>query len=413
MIYAAIAIHFLLAFINYSLNRSVFHPNFLFTLVWGFSLLGLALLGDVFYELSGLSLFIFSMGALFFSIGGILGKMLVPQLRVPVPQYTEKTKRKYEKLLNYSIIALLLIFPFYIKKISDLSALSGLDEFWKGLRLQTSGGGSDEENLGIFAYFGAVANFLALIACNEWLNGRFKKRNAIVLISLVFVYGVISTARIGVMTLLFALISIFSLNKQISFKQAIFSTLLFLIIFILPAVILDKGASIDNSLAENFTSILENFQVYVLAGIVAFSEITKDISSAPENNGIFAFFLSVMRSIGMDVEIKPAILSYVSTPLPTNVYTIYLQYYSQFGILGVVVIMTMMGAVVSLFFEFAIRRMPEFVILNAVGASFVLISIFSEPFFTALSYWLQLSLFIFLFYRVMPFIRFGHYGARA
>lgn len=413
MIYVAITIHFLLSFINYSVSKSAFHPVFLFSTIWCLCLIALAVLGDFFYELSEVALTVFSFGALFITIGSVLGKLAAGKKFAFSNDSIFPQHRNYTKLLNFGVCTLLIIFPFYIQRIMELSALSGVDEFWKGLRFQTSTGSSDEAGLGIFSYFGAFSNFLALIACNENLNGRYQRRNTVFLIVLVFVYGIISAARTGVLTLLLGIISIFFLNNKASASRVMAGVILFLLMFILPAILLEKGGSLDSSLAENATSLIHNLQIYALAGIVAFSEVAKNTALAPETSGIFAFFLNLMRAIGLVVDVKSPVLDYISTPWPTNVYTIYFHYYVQFGFAGVAVIMLFIGAIASIFFELARRGKSEFIILNALATAFLMISVFAESFFTALSYWLQLIIFLYLFYRVLPLITFGRRKVKA
>ncbi|RYG02236.1 MAG: oligosaccharide repeat unit polymerase, partial [Chitinophagaceae bacterium] len=350
---------------------------------------------------------------LFITIGAIFGKMMLKTNFYYINASRITQQKDHSKVLNLSIIGLLIIFPFYIQKITELSALSGIDEFWKGLRFQTSSGSADEAGLGVFSYFGAFANFSALIACNESLNKRYRARNAIVLIVLVFVYGIISTARTGVLTLLLGIISIFFVNKEASFARLLTGIIVFLLMFVLPAVFLEKGGSLDSSLVENMISLLQNLQIYALAGIVAFSEVTKNVALAPETSGIFAFFLNLLRAIGINVEVRSSVLDYISTPWPTNVYTIYFPYYVQFGYAGVAIIMTFIGIIVSIFYGLAMKGRPEFVVLNALATAFLMISVFAESFFTALSYWFQLLIFLFFFYRVIPSVHFGRQRARA
>ena len=110
----------------------------------------------------------------------------------------------------------------------------------------------------------------------------------------------------------------------------------------------------------------------------------------PIDTGLtFRFFAVLANVFGANIHVPQFSRPETDTPIPTNVYTIYFPYYSDFGILGVMVIMLTLGGMATLVYLAARRGHPPSVILYGLLLSGLLATNFTDPFLTALSTWLQ------------------------
>lgn len=396
MIYLALVIHLILIWINHYISKSLLYPPTVFVMLWGAVLLLLILAGDFFYPLSDLAIYTFLAGSIAFTFGGALSRSL--SRRPAVRNLSSVAYRR--RFLDCSIVGILILFPFYIIRLKELSALSGITDFWIGLRVQTSTGLKDELGFGIFSYFGAFLTFSGLAAFSETINSSYSKRKGIALVLLVFAYHMASAARTGAVVFLFSLACVSFLSSGLKLKSSLISVVVFILVFIIPAVILGKGGSTDYGIYENFISLKENFQIYALGGPVAFSQSILSSSGIESNYRSFSFFLNLFKALGFDVDVVSSNLDYITTPHLTNVYSIYFPYYYDFGFTGVIFVMTVLGFVLSVVYRHAKMGDPRFIFLYSLSFSSLLLSIFSEAFMTSLSYWIQAAFFAFIFYKM-------------
>lgn len=395
MIYAALMVHLILVWINYYISKSFLYPPTVFVTLWSVALLFLILVGDFFYPLSGAALLIFVGGSIAFTLGGVLSNFY----RCKVSSSINRRSKRMKKFLDYSLVFMVIIFPFYIIRLRELSALSGIGDFWVGLRVQTSTGLKDEIGFGIFAYIGAYANFVTLAAFSEMMKSYYSKQKTMFLIIFVFAYNIISAARSGVMVLLLSMVCVYILHRGFKLKSAFIAVVVFVLLFSIPAVMLEKGTSKESSFSENVTSFRESLQIYALSGLVAFDQAISHPGQVSSNNRSFMFFLNVLKAVGFDVKIESSNLDYITTPSLTNVYSIYFPYYFDFGFGGVVLIMVALGFILSIFYRFAILGANEFIFMYSLSFSFLLLSLFTEAFLTSLSYWIQAIVFAFIFFK--------------
>lgn len=393
-----VLMHVMLGFINYRVSRSLLYPPVAFTCLWAVMLSLVALSGSFFYPISDYTLLIFTLGSLAFSIGGFFSETsIINQCR---RSYVAYPYRRVAWLLDKAIWLLILMLPFYIRKLHELSALSGVEDFWMGIRTQTSSGQKDSTSFGGFGYLLAFSNFSAIAALSECIRASYSKRKTALLLLLTFSYGMTTAARTGPVTLLLSLMCVLLLCGKFKVRTALLAAASFLFLFSVPAILLGKGGSAQANFSENMTGIIHSLQIYALAGIVAFDQTVLHPGSIPSNNSTFMFFFSLLKALGFDVQTASPILDYTPTPVPTNVYTIYFPYYSDLGLIGLVFMMFILGATLSFFYRRAVSARPEFIILYSMGFAFLMLTCFVEAFLTTLSYWIQAAIFSFVLYNM-------------
>jgi oligosaccharide repeat unit polymerase len=403
MIYLVLLGHLSLMAANYRLSRSLLYPPAAFTCLWSILLLLLILSGDFFYPISDFTLILFMLGSVAFSAGGLLA--LIAKCETYLQ--SRSASRQTAMLLDIALIALILMFPMYIGKLHELSALSGVDDFWMGIRTQTSTGVKENVDFGAFSYLLSFSNFVSLAALSESIRSSYSKRKTLLILAITFAYGFSTAARTGTITLLLSLVCVLLLHGKFKIKTALIVAVSFFILFAAPAVLLGKGGAKDAGIAENLTSLIENLQVYALAGMVAFDQTVLRPGVIESNNSTFMFFAALLkalgRSFGFQLQTAPTVLDYTATPWLTNVYSVYFPYYSDFGLWGLMAIMFSLGAVLSFFYRFAVTGRPEFILLYSLSFGFLMITSFAEAFLTALSYWIQATIFAFVLYNAPSF----------
>jgi hypothetical protein len=111
------------------------------------------------------------------------------------------------------------------------------------------------------------------------------------------------------------------------------------------------------------------------------------------------FYALIANAFGGEFQIPSLVQGYARTPEPTNVYTMFMPYYADFGWLGVAVTTGLLGFTSSCIYARARRGTPVFVILYGFLFGSIVLSLANDTFFTATSYWLQILIYAFLLYR--------------
>jgi len=389
-----------LASLNFLHTRSCLYPPTLFSAVWAVLLFGLALSGNDFYPLSFLALAIFFIGAAAFSCGG-LSAMTIATL-----QDTKKaiSARDYgsafvDRVLNLTLLAQVIIAPLYWQKLKAVSSLSGVDNLLVGIRIQASFPDAGERvGLGIFAYIVAIMTFLTLVAVYESDTSPFKRYRAASYVMLTLVYQLVSAARTGAALLVISLFIIVVIKTgTLKLKHFALGGLVFLLVFSIPAVILNKGGSLELSVSENISSLAISLRDYALPSLVAFDQSLTAGEPARSLRSFRSIF-SIANAFGAKIDLPPDILEFTLTPIPTNVYSLYYYYYADFGMAGCAVLMFALGMLCTFVYLYAVSGDAPGVILYGLMAASLVLSGFSESFLSSASLWIQAVLIISIIY---------------
>jgi oligosaccharide repeat unit polymerase len=374
--------------LNLCIRRSLFYPPVLFCIWWSFLLLVVACSGDSFYPLSLKTLGVFVLGALSFTAGGS-ARILFHRPSFQLYVVTGTQQQIANRFLTLGIIALVAAFPFYWMRLQELRAASFFNDFWRGVRQQTSSGFSDQGGFGFYAYVMGVATFLSLIAVyNSDGSGKARLRSLVV-IALTLAYHFLTAARMGAMTTLLGLMTVSRIRSgKVNWRLWAVGALCLIFVFTVPAILLHKGGDPSKSVIENFDGVLSSLQVYLVGGVVAFDQIVDDPSVVPSWLS-FRFFLAAAHAIGFNVTVPNVVLPFTATPALTNVYTIYGSYFSDFGWLGVAVLLFLLGYLLTMLYQSASRQRPESVVLFGIAVSYLLMSAATDGFLISMSYWLQ------------------------
>jgi oligosaccharide repeat unit polymerase len=388
----------LLAAVNLRVGRSLFYPAALYSAWWAFLLLVLWLSGDVFYSLSLTTLAVYILGALAFTVGGLLRQAA----RTPDPQacvVSESQERAANRFVILSAVILLVAFPFYFERLQNLRSASLYIDFWHAVREQTSSGLPENDSLGVFKYVLGAASFMAMVATYQNDGSRRARIRTAVVVTITLLYHFLTAARLGAMTTLFGILAVSRMRSgQINWKPWCAGAVVLAIVFTAPAVLLNKGGDPSKSLEENASGVLESLRHYTVSGLVAFNHVVDDPSMFPPWSSL-RFFFAIGHRLRMDVEVPPIILPVAATPAPTNIYTIYASYFADFGWVGVAVILCVYGYLITMLHQAALGGRPEAVILFGLAVANLAVSAAGDGFLVGLSYWLQAVLCTLVVYR--------------
>lgn len=391
-----------MAALNYRLTRAFHYPPTFFAILWAALLFGLYISGDFFYQISVETLTIFSLGVFMFSIGGLLVSHIYHNKPVNNLSYGLRDTSFTDRFLDIGLVVLLLAFPFYWRLLQQLGTMSGIEDFWIGLRAQTGSGDKSEAGLGIFSYLTAFSTFISWAAYYENDGTLYKRFRAYFLITISITYHALTVSRLGVMVTIFGIIGVTIVRfGKIRVRSMLIGIVTFVLVFSIPAIILNKGGSLDNDLSENAVSLLESFQLYTLGGLVAFNDVVASPDYIKSNWSSLRFFATIANLLGSNFNLSHStILDYTFTPRPTNVYTIYFPYYQDYGWAGIAIIMLVLGGLTTGIYTKAINRDPQAAVLYGLIFAGLMLSSFGEFFMTALSYWIQAIFFTFLLYKL-------------
>jgi len=399
------AMLFSLAFFNYYVAGTYLYPPVIFSAYWAGVLFVLALSGKMFYSISYNTLFIYLMGALAFSTGAIVPVMMRRIKKIKA--YNLKTiKNKYsDVIINIGLIVSIFVFPYYCFKLYQIASLSGFSNLWVGLRYATVYGGA---RIGWLAYFIAFVRFLAVFSYIESKNVKSRKIRAYILIVLSLMYDLLSMGRTGAFSLILVLLGVkVVLDKKINFKSILIFAIISFIVFAIPAVLLGKGGSTENSLSENLRGVLNSIMVYLLGGVVAFDNVAKNPELYTGTRIItFRFFIALLNRIGLENYDLPSFIPIETyTPAPINVYTIFFSYFLDYGYMGIFILLFIIGFFSSTIFISAyFKKSKVGIFLYGMIIAALLVSNMGEAFFSALSYWLQAGIFLFFVYKFSTLI---------
>ncbi|MGB3305727.1 MAG: O-antigen polymerase [Thermomicrobiales bacterium] len=366
---------------------------------WSLVLLLLFLSKETFYHLTAQTLTVYMVGITAFTIGSLFSPATDSSERFRISH--ERRKPYIDKVLSLGILISITLLPFYIRHLQMLSETSGVSDFWVGLRYQTSVL-DPVTGFGVWEYYVSLCSFLAVAKFYESDSTKRGRIETIALIVIALGVNMTTASRLGALTLVFALVAIAIFKAgRVRVRTVALGLVATLGVFGALALWLGKGADRNSSWSENIGSIAESIQLYLLGGPVAFDRYIQGFAEQEEGPRTFRFVLQLAgRLFDYDVTLPSSVLNYTPTPTPTNVYTAFFAYYSDFGLTGVAVIMGVMGFAFTTVYRLAKQGHPVWVIVYGYFAAYVFISVANEAFISTTSVWIQVLFFATILYFV-------------
>lgn len=395
MILIAIAICALLANGSARLAHSLFYPPAIFAAFWAGLMTLLFLSGNHFYPLLDGSLAVFVVGALSYSFGGRFG------FAIPQQPYTPLSRRHREFLsliFTVASVAIAVFSVLYFGRLSSIVENSGVtSNSFTAIRYELCYSDDETMSLGLYKYAVSLFEFLTIAAWIECDGSAWQRRRCWFMAAFILAFHLATAGRCGAIMFVFALLWIVLFRKKrIAVAPLVFGAVVLAAVFALAAILLEKGGHSDAGVLENVAGVFDSFLLYLLGGSVAFNEVVANPSFIQQD--IFAFFHNLANALGADYDVCRMEPTFVQVPDLTNVYTLYMSIYAQFGFIGVVLYMFSLGGIAAWLFRYARNGASWAVAISSRLVGVLLFSGATDGFLPALSVWIQIGVYCWLFY---------------
>jgi oligosaccharide repeat unit polymerase len=402
----AIVVVIVLLLVNYWISRSILYPPFIFCFMWTLDLVVCRLHLIELDPIHAITLWVVSLGALVFTLGGLFS-WLIPEsaMRTRLVVAPKVRRTKLPKLLLIGTV--LLAFPYLLHHVAQEAAKGS-----GATILERARNGSGDEGLTgrqqtdpIVIYFIPVTTFLAVLFLMEKRDRYFW-----VALTMAALANFISGGRTGFLMLIAALscvqlvktgrLSFTAAAKILKIPIAIFMTLYVVLIFV-------NGKTSDVS--GGVSSIALFFVVsYIVGPLAALDHVLQHPSeylTAP--NHTFEFLFKIASSLHLMQYTPPSLFDqFLAVPFPTNVYTIYKFYFTDFGIYGCFLCIFLIGFLQSSLYRKARTGSELGLFLFALSLYSLIMVIFDDLYFVNTGFYIRAAIFCILYLNLsgMPLV---------
>jgi oligosaccharide repeat unit polymerase len=266
----------------------------------------------------------------------------------------------------------------YVHFVDGMNLFGGQNSWYGSLRntLIADYRGS----FGIWSYFLPLAYAtVAYLLCDREKSVRYY---AIVALLITFGFVFLATGRTFILLFVIVLFVVAAARGWVNTTRSVVLFVpLFMIIFWVSPIIAGRvsGGGL-NYFMMYFVAPLANFD-WGMHGIFAcctYGEMT------------FRTFFAVLAKVGFNVQVIELIQPWAETKLSGNVYTVFMPYYRDFGVLGVAVFLFFFGALHTWISRQASFKNPLAVFLNAILYYALVMQFFQDQYFSLLSQWVQM-----------------------
>jgi oligosaccharide repeat unit polymerase len=398
---AAIVLLGVLVLGNYFLGRSVLYPPLWFCGVW--------LLDMTFYRLDltpvdtlhSNTIGIIGLGAVLFSMGGIVA-LLAPknlfEARLILTRFPPRNKIVKPALTFFLLCGL----PVLALNLMLMAAQgTGNNIFQRARTGGAAGGGLD----GV----GTVATYFTLWALYAAPLFLLERRDKFfwLMTGIAFIDGILSTGRLPILMLISALTCVqLLLTKRHTFwaslKFARIPIFLFVCLYF-GLIFVTKDTSVFE--AGGIGELLIIFLVgYIVGPTAALDYFIWHPTDYPDRaNHTFKFFLAIASHLHLIAYQPPPPEGFIIVPFPTNVYTVYRYYIGDFGLYGALLVVAVIGLVQTLLFRKALTGSKLGIYFFAVTFYEIFMVIFSDE-YAAFGAYIDMLLFaaIYIILRSIP-----------
>lgn len=378
----AIGVFALLTALNYRVQRSVLYPPFIFCVMWLIDLsLYRADLTEV-DELHGNTIFLLIAGGVLFSAGGLLSLLIprqIAEIRVDYAPASIVSRVPRYLLLVILMTSLPLIVHDRIQKAAEGTGNSFLERA-KSADIQQADEG--EHSAGVLSYLVnsvlPMSILTVLVFALEEYDWTFW-----VAFALGIVITLSSGGRGGILSLLLGVTGIRLIRQHKENLKAAFGTALLpmsIFIFFFGLVIFTVK---DVSSFTGIGGILTFFLVdYTIGPVAALDHVVQNPTYFAGPNHTLGFILKPAALLHLTPYTPPPVLdSFIDVPFPTNVYTVYRFFYTDFGALGCLLTISVIGILQSFLYRRAKHRGRLSLVLFALSLFPVVMVIFDDEYY--------------------------------
>jgi oligosaccharide repeat unit polymerase len=375
--YVLIALLVLLAVGNYRLSHSVLYPPFIFCSVW---LLVILLYAADFVNLGRLhwnTLALVGTGAVLMSIGGKVAMLL------PEDPFHIHLRSIHPRRSNWIRIVLLLLVGAGVALLARRTYLAAASGIGSAFLERARNGMSDvtDSSPSFLVYALPWAIFASVMFHAERRNWSAWLMTAIALVG-----SVLSTGRTNLLQLVSALTCVhLLLTNRLDLRAAIRFVRWPLVAFLLlwtGLIFTTKNTTVfgTTTVGETITLFLVGYIVGPVVGLDYVLAHPEQYLGAP--NHTFKLFFSAVSSLHL-IQYTPAppFDEFAPMDFPTNVYTVYKFYYTDFGIAGVLIAITLIGFFQTILYRKACTKSIFGIYLFALSMYPLIMSFFDDQYY--------------------------------
>lgn len=245
------------------------------------------------------------------------------------------------------------------------------------IRTLANSGNLDVGNL---VYIRSLASALMIISLWRW--NYTKKFIPISLILINIIMGLSIMEKGSFFTILIAILYIFYCHNKISLKKIA----IYLTSFLLLSFLFNLSRHKDSSTEISF---FEFFSCYIMSPCVAF-ETLEECSSEYFGASTFPFFYKLLNALHLtNIETISKVKDFVFVPIRTNVYTVFAQYFVDFGYFGVAFFGIINGAINGYIYKKCNTGSTLMKCFYTYLLTLLILQFFQENFFVSMSVVIQ------------------------
>lgn len=377
--------------LNWWRYRDVLYPAFAQSAVWLVLLVLLWVFREDFDPIHAKTLVVVASGVVAFSLGCLAFTVgyrpcLHPGLASRIPDSAASLALLAVTGLALPVVA----FMAYQMSLTGPTDLPYLNLRFAVAKVEEEAPGSV---YGPLIYVFQLAYFSAALQIMLWVNGKQTRRVwllAAILIALA--YGVLSTGRSILIGMIMTLIMIPMVQRSLSIRKTLGGfVLLSGGLFVGLGWLMGKGGHLGLDMSELLEILGETFRIYLLSSVPALDHALQQASPLEMGANSFRSLFALLHAIGFDVGVSPLVQDFIDVPYPTNIYTLYLPYYKDFGWMALPLVQFIFGAAYGALYRAASgdRPHPAAVFLFAYAFWPLLGQFGGDAYFSLLSQWVQ------------------------
>ena len=365
-----------LLIINWHLYKHFLSPAIVTNLVWLVIILIYNTTDHILYPLSDQ----FYLIVLIWTFGFSFAAILPSKLKLSIPEVSSHIEK--EKVFKFFLPVMIVCLIISIWGRIQIGRAYNSSNIFAGIYAHSvSSLNGDQSIIHLPVYFGLaqeVCNF-AIAVIGSLIFFRHKKSKPLIIATVLLItFTLFRSNKFSVCQLLFFFLTMKILTSGIS-KKTILIFIGAFIILILAAHIMRRN---ENSSGE--INIINMLSVYLLAPLPAFDYvINAPINLIEDFNGEYTFraFIPYLNMLGFDLvgNSDPFNLHFwCYTPLHINVYTVFFNFYVDFGIAGILFASLAYGSFFGFLWKGCVKKIPLFIVSYSAMSYILFFQFFAD-----------------------------------
>ena len=294
---------------------------------------------------------------------------------------------------NLTVFYLLLVvlcvgMPFVYRDFISQSAYQFQVDInnYRSIRQYQSDFSDDVSILGYLRNLSAVVSVAAIIL---WFNKKISWQISLLSLTISMAYIFMSTGRTFLIFLVFPVIVLCGIYKKHYMTYA-FALVALIGMIVITYLTGKTGAQSYESLTILFVDFISSLRSYFVAPFVAMGNYSYENYDLYFGMDTFRFFYAAMSKLGIyDFQVSSLVQGYAFIPDPTNVYTVFLNSYKDFGYLGSYLYISIIGYIHCILFKAAKQNGSIYNYLYAFSFYPLFMQFFQDQYMMITSTWIQ------------------------